>query len=284
LSRPTPAKPDTYFPLAQCASVLGTHSLFLLFATIFLPRSSIYLGLELPEQRTSLDRPQPEFLKPLTSRPALTVTWISLGVFVVNVSWSGWVRAWWLGERRKVVQEAGRKVKEKFISMRNAWVTTVVFVPIIVFVLILFGAPMASYILETLALSFLLSFLITLTPAYVLPLPRFTSFGFSSAVPPNESYETATLIDKLEWTRLFSELKMNTPTERMIVYPIIGTLLGTWVGVIPLALDWDRPWQAWPLLPAYGAVFGHIVGAWFVVVYLTVDTLVRIGKTQREMQ
>ena len=108
--------------------------------------------------------------------------------------------------------------------MRNAWVTTVVFVPIIVFVLILFGAPMARYrmahhfsypyltfpshILETLALSFLLSFLITLTPAYVLPLPRFTSFGFSSVVPPNESYETAKLIDKLEWTRLFSELKL----------------------------------------------------------------------------
>jgi len=152
------------------------------------------------------------------------------------------------------------------------------------FVLILFGAPVASHILETLALSFLLSFLITFTPVYVIPLPHFTFFGFSSTVPRKESSNTAKLIDKLTWTRLFSELKSSTPTERMIIYPIIGTLFGTWVAAIPLALDWDRPWQAWPLLPAYGAVFGHIVGAWYALVYICLDTLVRIGKTEQKMQ
>lgn len=43
------------------------------------------------------------------------------------------------------------------------------------------------------------------------------------------------------------------------MYPAIGTLAGSWVGAIPIALDWDRPWQAWPLTPAYGAVVGYIV-------------------------
>ena len=45
------------------------------------------------------------------------------------------------------------------------------------------------------------------------------------------------------------------------MYPVIGTLIGSWAGVIPIALDWDRPWQAWPLTPAYGAIAGYIVGS-----------------------
>jgi len=36
------------------------------------------------------------------------------------------------------------------------------------------------------------------------------------------------------------------PIERALIYPAIGTFLGCWVGVIPIALDWDRPWQVRP--------------------------------------
>ena len=55
-------------------------------------------------------------------------------------------------------------------------------------------------------------------------------------------------------------------------------MIGAWCGVIPIGLDWDRPWQvyiftlhhfclksyllqAWPLTPAYGAIFGHVIGS-----------------------
>lgn len=55
-------------------------------------------------------------------------------------------------------------------------------------------------------------------------------------------------------------------------------MIGAWCGVIPIGLDWDRPWQvralafvasilqlflpqAWPLTPAYGAIFGHVLGS-----------------------
>lgn len=31
--------------------------------------------------------------------------------------------------------------------------------------------------------------------------------------------------------------------ERALVYPWVGVVLGSWVGIIPIALDWDRPWQ-----------------------------------------
>jgi len=31
--------------------------------------------------------------------------------------------------------------------------------------------------------------------------------------------------------------------------------------VIPIGLDWDRPWQAYPLTPAAGASLGYMAGA-----------------------
>ena len=34
-----------------------------------------------------------------------------------------------------------------------------------------------------------------------------------------------------------------TPMERALVYPVVGTVIGAWAGVFPLALDWDEPWQ-----------------------------------------
>ena len=32
--------------------------------------------------------------------------------------------------------------------------------------------------------------------------------------------------------------------ERAVVYPSVGSIVGAWLGAIPIALDWDRPWQA----------------------------------------
>jgi len=66
-----------------------------------------------------------------------------------------------------------------------------------------------------------------------------------------------------------------------MLYPAVGTLAGAFIGSIPMALDWDRPWQArnpvdflgdeiliidydvslnqaYPLPPAYGGVFGFV--------------------------
>ena len=32
---------------------------------------------------------------------------------------------------------------------------------------------------------------------------------------------------------------------------------GTWFGAFPIPLDWDRPWQAWPITCVIGAVIGN---------------------------
>ncbi|KAL7053320.1 hypothetical protein AAHC03_025486 [Spirometra sp. Aus1] len=39
-----------------------------------------------------------------------------------------------------------------------------------------------------------------------------------------------------------------------------GTLFGTWASAFFLILDWDRPWQAWPIPCVVGALVGDIFG------------------------
>lgn len=84
--------------------------------------------------------------------------------------------------------------------------------------------------------------------------------------------------------------RIRSPIERAVVYPALGAIIGAWLGTIPIALDWDRPWQvsfsisswqctsisadakaqAWPLTPAYGAISGYIVAS---IISLTVNTV-----------
>ncbi|CAG8068113.1 unnamed protein product [Penicillium salamii] len=41
----------------------------------------------------------------------------------------------------------------------------------------------------------------------------------------------------------------------------LGTGLGAWFGAIPIPLDWDRPWQAFPITILTGAYIGYAVGS-----------------------
>lgn len=36
--------------------------------------------------------------------------------------------------------------------------------------------------------------------------------------------------------------------------------MGGWLGAIPIALDWDREWQAWPVTVLVGVIGGWAVG------------------------
>jgi GPI ethanolamine phosphate transferase 2/3 subunit F len=40
----------------------------------------------------------------------------------------------------------------------------------------------------------------------------------------------------------------------------VGTLVGGWMGAIPIALDWDREWQKWPCTVVWGMVLGWTLG------------------------
>lgn len=40
----------------------------------------------------------------------------------------------------------------------------------------------------------------------------------------------------------------------------LGACVGSWIGAIPIPLDWDREWQKWPVTIVTGLYVGAVVG------------------------
>jgi phosphatidylinositol glycan class F len=44
------------------------------------------------------------------------------------------------------------------------------------------------------------------------------------------------------------------PTQDWVILTAFASpLVGAWVGAFAIPLDWDRPWQPWPISSAYAA-------------------------------
>ncbi|KAL2650945.1 hypothetical protein R1flu_019073 [Riccia fluitans] len=61
------------------------------------------------------------------------------------------------------------------------------------------------------------------------------------------------------WHQLFAATKPNGPLELALCLPAHGAAIGSWVGAWPMPLDWERPWQEWPVCCTYGAVGGYLL-------------------------
>jgi len=59
------------------------------------------------------------------------------------------------------------------------------------------------------------------------------------------------------WSRVLVHFRFRTPAERIWGLLGIGALLGTWIASFTLVLDWNEPWQAFPVPPLFGAWAGH---------------------------
>lgn len=142
-----------------------------------------------------------------------------------------------------------------------------------------------SHVPHTFLLALLISILSVYTPARSLTYPPL----FGSDTSPQDT----ALLSK--WNRIFIRFKFvsfkfrythdkptdpflspKTRAERALLYPSVLAIFGAWCGAYPLALDWDRPWQVWPLTPAIGAIIGHILGDWNSVL---VSTVYYLGRT-----
>ncbi|KAL3663115.1 hypothetical protein V7S43_012055 [Phytophthora oleae] len=107
---------------------------------------------------------------------------------------------------------------------------------------VLFGAPVVELWRQTLLLALLLSSCVT--------VPLALHLGASPR----------------EWLDLLLELSVSDSKKLYIVCSSIGAMLGAYVGALPIPLDWDRPWQQWPLTCVYGTLIGHAVGVFTSIV------------------
>ncbi|XP_028760698.1 phosphatidylinositol-glycan biosynthesis class F protein [Neltuma alba] len=62
-----------------------------------------------------------------------------------------------------------------------------------------------------------------------------------------------------DWRRIFAQTKPNGSIEYLICLPAHGAVIGGWFGAWPMPLDWERPWQEWPICVSYGAITGYLV-------------------------
>ncbi|KAE8255957.1 hypothetical protein A4X13_0g2856 [Tilletia indica] len=103
---------------------------------------------------------------------------------------------------------------------------------------------------STLALSFHLAILLALVPAHVLgaDLAQWDVVFLPAAL------SSSTNDDK--------KRKGREAWHAVVFYPVVGALAGGLLSGFGLALDWGRPWQAWPLPPLVGSSAGLILGNW----------------------
>lgn len=170
-------------------------------------------------------------------------------------------------------------------SLKDAVLSTLVVTPILFVFLLLLGAPIPSFAplalqtqAATLALALFLATLCAFVPVSVLGAPDLLSEGAQGGsqrwmwvrlfverecVPPTCPLLFTAASAQADDPRPSSPARLpslKSPYERALVYPPLGALAGAWLGALPLALDWDRPWQAWPITPILGATVGYIVG------------------------
>lgn len=141
-----------------------------------------------------------------------------------------------------------RYLREIFKFLLAAFLLSVVYYVIIV----LFGAPVFVHQEETTMLT------VTLTTLTFVPASL--HLGVDSAL------EIMTGIQSQKDNVLANAVKTN----------VQATLLGTWLGAIAIPLDWDRPWQAWPIPCVIGALLGYMT-AHFITLVQTLPVL-RVGK------
>lgn len=148
----------------------------------------------------------------------------------------------------KVKKPLTRYLKEIFKFCLATTLLSVVYYTVI----ILFGAPMFIYHEETTMLS------ITLTILTFVPISL--HLGVDGAL----NIITGTYLQKDNI--LVNAMRTN----------IQATLLGAWLGAFVFPLDWDCPWQVWPVPCVIGAFLGY-TSAHFIT-FINTLSMLRLGK------
>lgn len=115
--------------------------------------------------------------------------------------------------------------------------------------IVLFGAPLLTHLEETLMLSLTLTAL-TLIPASL-------HLGIDNAL-------TLFIGLQLPISGVFVDaVKLNV----QVVF------FGAWLGAFVLPLDWDRPWQVWPIPCIVGALTGYFLAHFITLIKISTTKL-----------
>ena len=126
-------------------------------------------------------------------------------------------------------------------------------------VLIAFGAPLTKTVSETFHLAVLLTSLTTLPCSLVLGMNASSWCRLFLLNSTDESSGGGSAPD--EEKVLLRAGKQLRPVERNLWWCCTGAVVGVWLGAVPIPLDWDRPWQAWPISCVIGTLVGYSCGA-----------------------
>ncbi|EUC27978.1 hypothetical protein COCCADRAFT_110328 [Bipolaris zeicola 26-R-13] len=129
----------------------------------------------------------------------------------------------------KLEQGLNSKIVPAFLSLL---LSALAATPLLTAILVLFGAPVSTHHAHTLLCGAHVALLSTLPLIYV--------HG----------------VDGDTWRQIIALL---LPIDE-VYGGLIGTVLGAWIGAVPIPLDWDREWQKWPVTIVTGAYIGYAVG------------------------
>lgn len=125
------------------------------------------------------------------------------------------------------------------VKMNNAIsgaIVTVLSIVLFHVIAVLYGAPLTESFSETFHLATLL--------AATTVMPCLTIIGADAAA----------------LVRVFAHNKPELGLECCVWITTSSSIVGAWFGAFPIPLDWDRPWQAWPVSCIIGTLLGYGMG------------------------
>ncbi|EGG03617.1 uncharacterized protein MELLADRAFT_117286 [Melampsora larici-populina 98AG31] len=276
-------------PITKYFSIVPLHLLFTFYSIHILPSQSLLTSTTTHSNPTekSINLKNFKWFEPLIENPIRSLSFINLGLLFVQIWFASSLRNWKRNSttirkndssntdsnsnenkrKKKLGLEvfwkvfddvknkrfdpvARRTILELIIPIQDALIITILFSFIIHLMIILIGAPILKNVIKTYGLSLMISILSILPSALVI--------GW------NQGRE------KMTWIRIFSEFEPKNELEIVLMWPAIGTCIGTWLGGIPIPLDWDRQWQTWPITCVFGASIGHFLGTVIAMVLVAI--------------
>ncbi|KAL3874465.1 hypothetical protein ACJMK2_037474 [Sinanodonta woodiana] len=148
---------------------------------------------------------------------------------------------------KSVTQSLPSKQHSKVGSLLKYVAVFLAIVPVFYVITILFGAPLTESRAETFHFALLLSVAGT--------FPGLMTCG----------------VNLNEWSRIFVLSSPENGVEVVAYWVSLCSIFGAWLGAFPIPLDWDRPWQVWPVSCVLGTLCGYTIGLMLSSVHLFIS-------------